>query len=92
MGRGRGLLLADMPVEVLLDNVLPFVSALGLLHLGCTNKVWTAADSGFSQLTIFVFFPSFFLHYAMTILFGNANCSMILISREKVPLAQAATS
>ena len=31
--------LADLPVEVLLDNILPFVSTLGLLRLGCTNNV-----------------------------------------------------
>jgi len=31
--------LAELPVEVLLDNVLPYVDVPGLLNLGRTNKV-----------------------------------------------------
>jgi len=32
--------LAELPVEVLLDNVLPYVDVPGLLNLGRTSKVW----------------------------------------------------
>lgn len=35
----ESLLLVNLPVEVLLDNILPLVPAHGLLRLGATNKV-----------------------------------------------------
>jgi len=36
---GQRIFLVDLPVEVFLDNILPFESILGVLRLGCTNKV-----------------------------------------------------
>jgi hypothetical protein len=87
---GQRIMLADLPVEVLLDNILPFVSARGLMRLGCTNKVRITAVQASQTDHLLRYFPSFSLHYATMILCGNANCRKTLISRGKAPLVPAA--
>ena len=41
----NSITLAELPIEVLLDNLLPYVQVPDILRLACTNKVrflWTS--------------------------------------------------
>jgi hypothetical protein len=84
---GQRILLTDLPVEVLLDHILPFGSILGVLRLGCTNKV---RGNGLRQTLTITSAASFSLRCVMMMLFGNASCWRTLISLGKVPLVPVA--
>ena len=66
----------ELPVEILLDNILPVLSTPGLLTLGCTNKACSFCHS--LQLISHTFLKSSFsLVCATTKRYGAGSCSQI---------------
>lgn len=85
------LTLAGLPIEVLLDNLLPYVQVPDLCRLTCTSKVrflWI------SNIIISPYMSSgSCLRFSVrTIPCGNANYSQTLISPVRGLLGQAAGS
>ena len=82
------LTLADVPIEVLLDNLLPYVQVPDILRLARTSKVrflWTSNLINLYMMSS----GSSFQFFALTIPCGSKNYNPTSISPVKQPLGQA---
>lgn len=81
------LTLAEVPIEVLLDNLLPYVQVPDILRLARTSKVRFLWKS--NLINPYMSSGSSFQFFVRTILCGSENYNQTLISPVKQRLGQA---
>jgi len=85
------LTLTELPIEVLLDNLLPYVRVPDLLSLACTSKVRFLLTST-TLINPYMSSGSSFQLSVVMIPCGSENYSQTSISPVREPLGQAAGS
>lgn len=73
------LSISDIPVDVLLDNLLPFIAVPDLLNLACTNRFFAILSEYFRSALPNI--NCLLTPQSPMILYGNENSEMTLISR-----------
>ena len=81
------LTLDEVPIEILLDNLLPYVQVPDILRLACTSKVRYLWTSNF--INPYMSSGSSFQFFVLTIPCGSENYNQTLISPAKQLLGQA---
>lgn len=81
------LTLDEVPIEILLDNLLPYVQVPDILRLACTSKVRYLWTSNF--VNPYMSSGSSFQFFVLTIPCGSENYNQTLISPAKQLLGQA---
>lgn len=89
MSQAKHFNLPDIPVEVLLDNLLPFVPVRDLLSLTCCNKV-CSFGSFFGPFLNEIQYVSFFPFFVRMTPYGNASYLRISTSQARELLAPVA--